>query len=93
MSELDRATVVRRAPHVLGEAVGDVVVVLDPDADAYVRLNRTGARLWQALEEPQTVGALAEGLERAYGLDADRALADTTRYVADLVARGLATTG
>jgi hypothetical protein len=93
VSELDRATVVRRAPHVLGEAVGDVVVVLDPEADAYVRLNRTGARLWQALAEPRTVGELADDLAGAYRLEPGRALADATAYVDDLVARGLATAG
>lgn len=93
MPALDPETVVRREPHVLAEAVGDVVVVLDPDSDAYVRLNRTGARLWLALQEPRTVGALADDLAQAYDLDADRALADTASYVADLVARGFAATG
>lgn len=93
MPALDRETVVRRAPHVLAEAVGDVVVILDPGSDAYVRLNRTGARLWLALEEPQTVGALAGGLAAAYGLEDDRALADTAGYVADLAARGFVSTG
>lgn len=93
MSELDPATVVRRAAHVLGEPVGDVVVILDPDADVYVRLNRTGARLWRALEEPRTVGALADDLAAAYGLEPARALADTRSYVGDLVARGLASAG
>lgn len=86
---LGAQTVVRRAPEVLCERVGEGFVLLDPAHDRYVRLNATGGWLFEALEQPQPLADLAERLVRERGAPADRALEDAARFVGDLVRRGV----
>ena len=85
------ATTVTRAPGVLGEEVLGETVVLDPEADRYARLNRSGGVLWTRLAHPATVAELAEELGTTFDIERDRALADATSLVEQLAERGLVT--
>ena len=86
---MDPQTRVSRRPSVISEQVLEETVVLDLESDAYVRLNRTGRMLWERLEAPQTVDALARALAREFELDEPRALVDATGFVRDLERRRL----
>jgi hypothetical protein len=83
-------TLVRRRDDLITEAVLDDVVVLDPETSRYVRLNRSSALLWEALQPgPAPVGRLAEILEQQAGAAADRALGDALAFVEAMASRGL----
>jgi hypothetical protein len=65
------------------------VVVLDLATAEYHSLNRTGTRLWLAVQEDTTADDLAEKLVAAYGIDLGHALKDVDRFLAEMVERDL----
>lgn len=87
--QLDADTPVVRSSDVLGEAVGGETVLLELRADRYYRLNGTGARLWQALEQPATPRSLAALLSSEHGVDGERALTEVEAFLGGLAARDL----
>ena len=80
---------VSRDEGVLAERVLADTLLLDPTTGSYVRLNESGAVLWEALERPASLADLAERLRDRYGLDPGRATADAERFVAALAERGM----
>jgi hypothetical protein len=78
-----------RRDDVLAERVLEETVLLDPVAPRYVRLNATGALLWDALAEPQDADELAARLEGAFPVDRERARGDARALLDALVERGL----
>lgn len=86
---LDDATVVSRREDVIAERVLDETVILDPQSDRYVRLNTSARSLWEALAQPRTLQALADGLVAEFGIEQPRARADAATFVGDLVEREL----
>jgi hypothetical protein len=81
--------IVTRTPAVLSERVAGETVLLDPETGRCVRLNGSGAVVWEALAEPAMVDELAAALAEAAGIDRDRAGADVRAFVAELRVRGL----
>src|SRR6476659_4127069 len=65
----------RRAPGAVYEQLGDATLVLDAEHGTYVRLNGTGAFLWEALAEPVEEAALVRALSERHGIDETRARA------------------
>lgn len=82
---------VRPAPDVVAERFGSETVVLDPEADRYVRLNGTGSRLWAAIEidSEASVEELVAVLVGEWDVSPERARADVDAFVAVLEAKGL----
>ena len=80
--------IVVRNPSAIAERVGGDLVVLDLEQDRYVRLNGSGAALWEALAEPQSVEALAARLVAA-GAPSARAAVDAAAFVRALAERSL----
>jgi hypothetical protein len=66
------------------------IVMLDPEADRYLRLNATGKLLWEALARPATVAELARLLSERSGISAERASADASTFVEGLIEFGAA---
>jgi hypothetical protein len=67
---------------------GDIVA-LDEEAAMYLGANPSGALLWRALADGATRDALAGKLVAEYGIDLDRAEADTDAFLAALRDRAL----
>lgn len=80
---------VARADRALAEPVLGDLVVLDPATDRYVRLNRTAAALWEAIEAPTRVSELARVVAERFEVEEERALADATAFVRELAEREL----
>jgi hypothetical protein len=81
---------IERAEGWVVETLGAEVVMLEPERDRYLRLNRTGALLWSALDEPATVTELARRLAEAEGISPERASDDTLAFVTHLIEHGAA---
>lgn len=92
MPALGPNSTIERAEGWVVETLGDDVVMLEPDRDRYLRLNRTGALLWSALDEPATVSELVQRLAEAEGISHERAKEDTLAFVTDLIEHGAART-
>lgn len=71
------------------ETVAGETVLLDPVGDRYLRLNATGAALWELLGEPRSPDDLAEALADRHGLASEVAARDANAFVDALRAREL----
>src|SRR3954471_5339830 len=80
---------IRRVPWAVTETVAGETVLLDPVGDRYLRLNASGAALWELLAEPRTPDDLAQALAERHALDADIAARDAGAFLDDLRAREL----
>jgi hypothetical protein len=65
------------------------IVALDEQAAVYLAANPAGALLWRTLAGGATREALVAELMGEYGIDRDRAAADTDAFLGDLRERGL----
>lgn len=79
----------RRVPWAVTETVAGETVLLDPVGDRYLKLNATGAALWDLLAEPRTPQDLARMLAERHGIDDELAERDATAFLGALRARGL----
>ena len=76
-------------PWAVTETVAGETVLLDPVGDRYLRLNSSGAALWELLSEPRAPAELARALADRHALDDETAARDAGTFVAALRAREL----
>lgn len=69
--------------------VGSDLVVLDEELSRYLSVNGSGAVLWEGLESGSSVSELARRLVARYGIDPDKANADTRQFLDSMRARDL----
>jgi hypothetical protein len=88
-TQIEAETSLRRTERaVYGDVPGETVL-LDTDADIALRLNSTGAWVWEQLEQPRSVGLLARGLAERFEIDEGRALDDVVAFAREMTRRGL----
>jgi hypothetical protein len=78
-----------RAADLHWREVDGEIIALEARASTYVAANGAGTLLWRALAGGATRRALEDELVRAYGIDRERAAADTERFLAEMAAQGL----
>jgi hypothetical protein len=88
-SEIGAETTLRRAERAVHGELPEETVLLDVEDGVAVRLNASGAWLWQRLEEPARVDELAKGLAQRFEIDEGRALDDTVAFAREMSRRGL----
>jgi hypothetical protein len=87
--QIEAETTLRRTERaVYGDVPGETVL-LDLDADIALRLNSTGAWIWEQLEQPHPVGQLARGLAERFEIDEGRALDDVIAFAREMTRREL----
>jgi Coenzyme PQQ synthesis protein D (PqqD) len=62
----------------------EAAVLLDPDAGVALRLNSTGAWIWEQLDSPCRVQELANGLAQHFEIDPGRALDDVVAFAREM---------
>jgi coenzyme PQQ synthesis protein D (PqqD) len=85
---------IQRSGNVVSRVVADEAIVVPirrgaADMDSIYTFNETGTRLWAMIEERRNPAELAAHLESEYGISAEKAAADTDRFLADLTEAGL----
>lgn len=80
---------VRRRSTTVFERFDSETLVLDLDSGRSVRLNGTGSRLWEALDEPRAPSELAAILTEEWELSAERATSDVAAFIEALREREL----
>lgn len=88
-TDVTDTTVAERVPGLVSDRFGEETVVLDPEQDRYVRLNRSGTLLWDALDQPASCGELARRLAQATGVSPERARADAAAFLRLVAGKGL----
>jgi hypothetical protein len=86
---LSLGTVVCAAPNQVSTRVGDDAVVLDLDRSLYYSLDAVGARIFELLQEPTSLGAVLDRVVAEFEVDAETARADLFALVESLVERNL----
>ena len=82
-AQIEAETMLRRTERaVYGDVPGETVL-LDVDAGIALRLNSTGAWIWEQLEQPQPVALLSRGL------DEGRAIDDVVAFAREMTRREL----
>jgi hypothetical protein len=88
-----RADSLTRAAHVAAASRDGETVLLDVHRGRYHLLNSTASRVWELLDRPTTVAALAQAICDEHELPADATIAsveqDVERLTRELVTRGL----
>lgn len=86
--DLEPSSIVARADGWVVETLGSEVVMLDPARDRYLRLNPTGSLVWDALDQPAPVSALAERLAEEEGIPAEAAAHDVLTFLNSMIEHG-----
>ena len=74
---------------VVFEVLGDEAVLLNLRTGVYFRLNETGTRIWQLIEERGRANDVVETMAREYDVDAEVARRDVDRLVDELTRKQL----
>ena len=74
---------------VMSRQVGDETVILDLSSGMYFGLDPVGARIWQLLNDGQSVDAVVTTLLGEYAVTVDQLRQDVNSLVSELVSRGL----
>lgn len=86
---LDRSSRVKQNPGVLSAEVGEAVVLLHAERNAYFDMDAVGAEVWRRIGEPTAIGDVCQALEALYEVDAATCEADVVAFLEDAVAQGI----
>jgi Coenzyme PQQ synthesis protein D (PqqD) len=82
-------TTLERTERAVHGDLPEETVLLDVEAGTAVRLNATGAWIWERLEQPSQVSDLARGLAERFEIDEARALGDVIAFAREMTRREL----
>lgn len=86
MSEpLDAHTVVVASSDQLASSVGGCTVILNYATGRYYGVDEVGARIWQLIQEPVTIGDVHRTLVSEYDIDPARCEADLQRILEQMI--------
>src|SRR5688572_28086296 len=82
---LSTQTIVSRsADHAAADLAGEVMI-LNLQTGAYYGLRELGARIWELLHAPRSVGDVCSTVAAEYDVDPDRCARDTVAFLEKLV--------
>jgi len=82
-------SIVVAAPDQVSSELGGEVVILNLKAGVYHGLDATGARIWELIQEPRTLGEVRDTLLSEYDVEPDRCERDLLELIASMAAAGL----
>ena len=82
------STVAVARDQVSSELAGEVVI-LNLKAGVYHGLERTGARVWQLVQQPRRVAEIRDALVAEYDVEPQTCERDLLRFLADMADHGL----
>ena len=69
--------------------INEEVAILDLDRSLYFGLEGVGVHVWQALDNPRSVGELCEGILETFNVSQEECEADIFKLLATLQSEGL----
>ena len=90
MSEtLSNKTIVKATKEQVSADLKDEAVILNMRNGVYYNLNALGARIWQLIQEPTSVGTVCDKILAEYEVEAQRCEQDVLALLGDLKTQGL----
>lgn len=89
MAKLNESSVIVAADQQTSAQVDGESVVLDLEEGVYYGLNPVGARIWDEIQEPTSVGEVANAVTAEYDVSRDQCLEDILSLVQDLIEKDL----
>ena len=83
------STVFRRSSRQVSCDLNGEAAILHLDQSVYFGLQGVGARIWMALEKPQSFATLTAMVCNEFDIDAARSEADLMKFLSELQAAGL----
>jgi len=83
-AEIDRSSRVEATKEVAAADLQDEAVILNLKDGVYYGLNPVGARIWELVQEPRTVGELCDTIASEYEVDPDQCERDVIALVREL---------
>jgi hypothetical protein len=88
-TQIETETTLSRTERAVHGDLPEETVLLDVDAGTAVRLNTTGAWIWEQLDQPRQVEDLARGLAERFAIDEGRAIDDVIAFAREMTRRDL----
>ena len=76
-------------PQVMSRLVGDETVLLDLASGIYFGLDGVGKRIWETVEDGQSLAQTVAVITAEFEVEEAQAKADVIEFASDLVERGL----
>jgi hypothetical protein len=76
-------------PQVMSRLVGDETVLLDLASGIYFGLDGVGKRIWETVEDGQSLAQTVAVITAEFAVDEAQAQEDVIQFTIDLVERGL----
>jgi hypothetical protein len=89
-TELARDTAVVRNPRLIAADMDGDLVMMSIESGEYFGLGGVGTRVWELIDTPRTLAQLTQAICAEYEVDAATCETDISRFLADLLANGLA---
>ena len=80
-SAIAMATIVRQSQDVVSEEMGDEVVMLRLESNAYYSTNDIGAEIWKRIEQPIRVSALVADLMETFDVEKTQCEQDVLEFL------------
>ncbi len=93
MLKLRLADQITVSPEVLFQEVGGEAVLLDLKSESYFGLDDVGMRIWQLLQEQDSLRAVFEHMLAEFDVEPVRLKEDLLKHVGELADAGLVTLG
>ena len=77
------------SPDVVAREVGGETMLLDLSSGTYFGLDEVGGRVWQALEDGNSLAEACDRIEADFDVSRDQLEADVLALVGDLLEKGL----
>lgn len=85
---IEQTLLQRKLEIMTADMKGDMVM-MDVETGKYYNLGDVGGRIWALLEQPITLGTLADRLTQEYAVSKEQCLKDIMPFVQALLERGL----
>jgi len=88
---MTESSIFKRSPEVVAATIGDKSFLLHVEEWVYLELNESGSRIWELLDDGNTIDHVVEDLVRDFDLDPAVGVSDTTEFLATLEAKHFVT--
>ena len=89
MNKLDERTVVSKGKYHVESVADDEIILMHVESGGFFSLGSTSLRIWQLLEQPQTIHSLCECLINEFDVPREQCLVDVVQLISNLKDRDL----